>query len=126
VTPAAAAIAAAIDKIQHPVSRVRELSRQFSGTNFANRGGGKLGSHAASDLAFAMTVRGDPEANVKSGALAARFTGGPHVAASNGAEQRLVDWLAELGVEQSIEIEFHFIPAKESFVSTIELFVSMK
>ena len=41
VTPAAAAIAAAIDKIQHPVSRVRELSRQFSGTNFANRGGWK-------------------------------------------------------------------------------------
>ena len=52
-----------------------------------------------------MTVRGDPEANVKSGALAARFTGGPYVAASNDAEQRLVDWLAELAVEQSAEID---------------------
>src|SRR5258707_14662572 len=36
--------------------------------------------------------------------LAARFADGPHVSASNNAEQRLGDWLAELEPEQSAAI----------------------
>src|SRR6202035_9009 len=67
-------------------------------------GAGKFGSHAASDLAFAMTTRGDTDANVEPTALVARFADGPHVAASGGAEQRLGDWLAELEQEQSADI----------------------
>ena len=37
--------------------------------------------------------------------LAARFVDGPHVAASDNAEQRLADWLAELEPEQSAALD---------------------
>jgi hypothetical protein len=37
--------------------------------------------------------------------LAARFVDGPHVAASDNAEQRLTDWLAELEPAQSAALD---------------------
>ena len=37
-------------------------------------------------------------------ALAARFVSGPHITAASNAEQRLGEWLAELGPEQSAAI----------------------
>src|SRR2546425_738263 len=42
---------------------------------------------------------------MNSSALAARFVGGPYVAASSNAEQRLRDWLVELEPEQSAAID---------------------
>src|SRR5438270_6756012 len=44
---------------------------------------------------------GYAEANVKSTALAALFADGPRVAASDKAEQRLADWLADLEPKQA-------------------------
>src|SRR5258705_11074677 len=60
---------------------------------------------SAVDLTFAMTIRGNSEANVKSIALAARFADGPHVSARDKAEQRLNDWLAEIEPGQSAAID---------------------
>ena len=48
---------------------------------------------------------GYAEAKVKSTALAARFADGPRVAASDKAEQRLTDWLAELEPAQAAAID---------------------
>ncbi|HWX86416.1 MAG TPA: bifunctional [glutamine synthetase] adenylyltransferase/[glutamine synthetase]-adenylyl-L-tyrosine phosphorylase, partial [Xanthobacteraceae bacterium] len=48
---------------------------------------------------------GYAEANVKSTALAARFAGGPRLAASDTAEQRFRDWLAELEPQQAAAID---------------------
>jgi glutamate-ammonia-ligase adenylyltransferase len=48
---------------------------------------------------------GYAEANVKSTALAARFADGPRVAASDTAEQRFGDWLAELEPQQAAAID---------------------
>ncbi|MDI1266312.1 MAG: bifunctional [glutamine synthetase] adenylyltransferase/[glutamine synthetase]-adenylyl-L-tyrosine phosphorylase [bacterium] len=44
---------------------------------------------------------------MNSSALAARFVGGPFLADSTNAEQRLADWLAELEPEQSAAIDEH-------------------
>jgi glutamate-ammonia-ligase adenylyltransferase len=52
-----------------------------------------------------MTIRGSSEANVKSGALAARFVDGPHVSAPDKAEQRLRDWLTDLAPGQAAAID---------------------
>src|SRR5713226_9614434 len=65
----------------------------------------KYDSSAVLDLTFAMTVRGDTEANIKSTALAARFVDGPHVSAPEKAEQRLADWLTDLATEQAAAID---------------------
>src|SRR5438445_12654193 len=48
---------------------------------------------------------GYAEANVGSTRLAARFAGGPRIAASGKAEQRLIDWLAELEPAQAAAID---------------------
>src|SRR6185503_377773 len=42
---------------------------------------------------------------MNSSALAARFVSGPYITAASNAEQRLGDWLAELGPEQSAAID---------------------
>ena len=52
-----------------------------------------------------MTVRGNTEANVKSGPLAARFVDGPHVSAPDKAEHRLRDWLTDLAPAQAAAID---------------------
>jgi [glutamine synthetase] adenylyltransferase / [glutamine synthetase]-adenylyl-L-tyrosine phosphorylase len=52
-----------------------------------------------------MTARANTEANVKSGALAARFVDGPHVCAPDQAEQRLRDWLSDLAPGQAAAID---------------------
>jgi glutamate-ammonia-ligase adenylyltransferase len=52
-----------------------------------------------------MTIRGRTEANVKSGALAARFVDGPCVSAPDKAERRLKDWLSDLAPAQAAAID---------------------
>src|ERR1700730_17706598 len=52
-----------------------------------------------------MTIRGNPEAHVKSSVLAARFVDGPHVSAPVKAEQRLADWLTGVAPEQAAAVE---------------------
>ena len=52
-----------------------------------------------------MTIRGRTEANVKSGALAARFVDGPCVSAPDKAERRLKDWLSDLAPAQAVAID---------------------
>jgi len=73
----------------------------------------------AVDLTFAMTVRGDTEANVKSTALAARFVDGPHLSAPDKAEQQLADWLTDLAPEQAAAIDG--LIARFALVKTILL-----
>src|SRR3954463_13621301 len=57
--------------------------------------------HELNRLTFAMGIRGNTEANVKSAALAARFVDAPHVSAPDNAEPRLAEWLADLAPGQS-------------------------
>jgi [glutamine synthetase] adenylyltransferase / [glutamine synthetase]-adenylyl-L-tyrosine phosphorylase len=52
-----------------------------------------------------MTLSAPGNADTHGVTLAARFAGGPHVAASATAEQRLRDWLAELEPQHSAAIE---------------------
>src|SRR5713226_4743400 len=79
----------------------------------------KYDCSAVLDLTFAMTVRGDTEANVKSTALAARFVDGPHLSAPDKAEQQLADWLTDLAPEQAAAIDG--LIARFALVKTILL-----
>src|SRR5260370_33216425 len=105
-----------------PVLTFASHRRELSCEGQNQRDTSKRYFSSAVELTFAMTIRGNTEANVKSTALAARFVDGPDVSAPDKAEQRLVDWMTDLGSQKAAAIGdlFGRFPRARTILSGIE------